>query len=297
MEEFSLSQGEKTVTSSFRGLVGWMNDTDATKFHLGRLPAPTDDLTHIQPIIAAHQAAVNTRPVWKSSNPIREIDHGLAKAIKARPDLQGAFGSLQWAPALVDLREVLSYQQLIHLDGLEDRVAPVSDTLEDLVKFCLPVYEPLSQLGAFVDDDKKGYTLSSLNPNLHILEGVMHDTEVARGPGLPSMRVKAVTFFIGLGSSYLNVGRYRGRCFLRDGYHRAAGLLKKGIHVVPCIVVDARNTDELGLKQGLFTYEVIYGDRPPRLADFWDDTVAYDGKGVAIRRVLRIRGEEFNVQR
>ncbi|SRR5579875_112979 len=157
--------------------------------------------------------------------------------------------------------------------------------------------EPLNQLGGFVDPDQKGFTVSSLNPNLRIQGIAMHDTEASPGPGLPAMRMKAVTFVIGLGASYLQVGKYRNRYFIRDGYHRAAGLLRKGIHIAPCILVDARNTDELGLKQGMFNYDVLYSEHPPRLADFWDDTVAGEGKNIAFRRVLRLRGEEFNVQR
>src|SRR5258708_5778071 len=296
-DEFSLVQGEKPVMSLRRGLVGWMNDTEATNFLLGRQPIPTDDLPQIQQIIKDCRAVVDARPIWKPVNPIREMNKATADAIKARPDIQAAFAPLQWSPAMVDLREVLSYQQIINHDGMEARVSSVSDNLEELLKFCLPINEPITQLGAFVDADQKGYTISSLNPNLRIFQGLMHDTEVPPAPGLPPIRVKAVTFFIGLGTSYLQVGRYKNRYFIRDGYHRAAGLLKKGVNIVPCILVEARNTDELGLKQGFFTYEVIYGDRPPRLTDFWDDTVAQDGKSVAIRHVLRIRGEEFNVQR
>jgi hypothetical protein len=296
-DEFSLVQGEKVVMGSLRVLLGWMNDAQATHFLLGRQPLPADDLAPIQQKIKDCQTAVAARPVRKPVNPMREIGRATAAALKARPDIQAAFAPLQWEPALVDLRQVLSYQQIIHLEGLEDRVASVPDDLEELVKFCLPINEPINQLGGFVDPDQKGFTISSLNPNLRIHNALMHDAEVPPGPGLSPVRVKAVTFFIGLGTSYFQVGQYKNRYFIRDGYHRAVGLLKKGIHIVPCILVEARNTDELGLKQGMFTYEVLYGERPPRLADFWDDTVAGDGKNIAFRRVLRLRGEEFNVQR
>jgi hypothetical protein len=45
----------------------------------------------------------------------------------------------------------------------------------------------------------------------------------------------------------------------------------------------------------MFTYETMFGPRPPRLIDFWDDEVASDIKQPAIRKVIRVRGEEFVV--
>jgi hypothetical protein len=296
-EEFSLVQGEKIVMGSLRVLIGWMNETEATHFLLGHQPGPTDDLTHIQQKIKDCQTAVATRPIRQPVNPIRDIDKNTAASLKARPDIQAAFAPMEWEPAMVDLRKVLSYQRIINLDGLEARATTVSDDLEELTKFCLPVNEPLNQIGGFIDPDQKGITISSLNPNLRIHNALMHDANVPPGPGLPPIRVKAVTFFIGLGASYLQVGQYRDRHFIRDGNHRAAGLLKKGIYIVPCILVKARNIEELGLNQGTFSYEILYGERPPFLSDFWDDTVASEGKNIAFRRVLRFRGEEFNVQR
>jgi hypothetical protein len=197
---------------------------------------------------------------------------------------------------MADLREVLSFQSLVNLEGLEDRVVSSSNNTEDLLKLCLPVSESLSQLGGIVDPDQKGYTISSLNPNLRIQGSLMHEMDI-NILGLPPMKRKAVSFLMDIPTSYLQVVHYKDRYFIRDGYHRAAGLLKANINIVPCILIEARDGNELGLQQGTFAYEVIYGDRPPKLSDFWDDTVAHDGKQVAKRRVLRIRGEEFFVQR
>jgi len=40
-------------------------------------------------------------------------------------------------------------------------------------------------------------------------------------------------------SPYMEVASYRGRWFLRDGYHRSFRLLKQGVWLVPCVVVHA----------------------------------------------------------
>jgi hypothetical protein len=51
--------------------------------------------------------------------------------------------------------------------------------------------------------------------------------------------MQAFTFFVSMGASYIQVARYQGRSFLRDGYHRAVGLLRAGVSQVPAVVIDA----------------------------------------------------------
>jgi hypothetical protein len=46
------------------------------------------------------------------------------------------------------------------------------------------------------------------------------------------MKMQATTLLVNFGTSCLQVAHYNGRYFLRDGYHRAAGLVRAGITVV-----------------------------------------------------------------
>src|SRR5947209_6038036 len=117
-------------------------------------------------------------------------------------------------------------------------------------------------------------------------------------PGASATKVQALTFFVNMGASYLQVVRYQDRYFIRDGYHRAVGLLHENIDVVPCIVIDARNFDEVVASQPqmFLPYEVLYGQRPPRLSDFWDEAVSRTVMRPAVRKVIRLRGDEFVVQ-
>jgi hypothetical protein len=50
-----------------------------------------------------------------------------------------------------------------------------------------------------------------------------------------------------MGSPYLQVARYKERYFVRDGYHRAAGLLRVGVREVPCILVEASTFEDAQL--------------------------------------------------
>jgi hypothetical protein len=77
---------------------------------------------------------------------------------------------------------------------------------------------------------RMAWTASSANPNLRIA------SQVGPLPVVPAGF--ALGFALTAGSSFMQVGRYRGRHYMRDGYHRAFGLLSRGITVVPAFVRD-----------------------------------------------------------
>jgi hypothetical protein len=168
-----------------------------------------------------------------------------------------------------------------------------------LFELCLPEHQPLPPTGAIIDLDGKGMTVSALNPNLRIIGNHVSEAQVNIAPGAPSMKAMALTLLVNMGNSYLQVVRYNDRYFVRDGYHRAVGLLRENIDVAPCIVIEARNFDQdvvLGQPHTFLPYEVLYGSHPPRLTDFWDEAASRAVTRLATRKVIRIRGDEFLVQ-
>jgi hypothetical protein len=138
-----------------------------------------------------------------------------------------------------------------------------------------------------------------LNPNLRIAGAELQEVQFSPDPSLPLRAMRAIVLILSMGSPYLQIARWSGRTFVRDGHHRAVGLLAHGVHVVPAVIIEARTWKELvgGAEAGALPYDALFGDRPPRLADFWDDTVAADSLHPAVRKVVRIRGEEFAVPR
>jgi hypothetical protein len=119
---------------------------------------------------------------------------------------------------------------------------------------------------------------------------------VSPSPEVPPQKVQAFTFFVSMGASYVQVARYQGRSFLRDGYHRAVGLLRAGVTQVPAVVIDAPSYQYIASAPGLFDHEVAFGEHAPKLSDFWDDTVSADVLQPTVRKILRMRAEEFVVQ-
>jgi hypothetical protein len=73
--------------------------------------------------------------------------------------------------------------------------------------------------------------------------------------------------------SFIEVARFQGCYLLRDGHHRAFGLLSRGITRVPAYVRDVATAEDLA-PAGMLPRSAWLGDRPPLLRDYHDDLVA-----------------------
>lgn len=86
---------------------------------------------------------------------------------------------------------------------------------------------------------------------------------------LLDLTIPRVSLHPGCTSPYLEVALYRGRWFLRDGYHRSYGLLRRGIRCVPAVVLYARTIEELGaIGHKFFSESTLFSARPPMVSDF-----------------------------
>lgn len=295
----TLFQQAEAASTNMRALVGWFSEQEAMQLLLGRVLGTLDDVAQVQQSFLIYKQAVASRPTFRTSNPISEFpETEIVQAITGREDIQATFAGLEWRPARVNLEKVLSYQQVINTDGLEDRIASVRTSVAALLDLCLPVEPTLTASSVAFDPDQHGVTISSLNPNLRLHPGFKVDpVQVSVAPGVAPRSMLQVSFLVEANRSYLQVAHFRNRYFLRDGYHRAAALLRAGISIVPCILIEARTIGELGLQPGLFTPEIIFSDHPPRLTDFWDDAVSCDVAQPTMRKVIRAQTSEFALPR
>jgi hypothetical protein len=95
------------------------------------------------------------------------------------------------------------------------------------------------------------------------------------------------------GSPFFEVGEFRGRWFLRDGYHRAYHLLRAGVSTMVAVLVRARSLEELGAnKPWFFSEEVLFSQRAPRVTDFLSDDLTVTYARPRLTRTIRIRIEE-----
>lgn len=214
-----------------------------------------------------------------------------AQNIAASAQFQFLLGNLQPEFALVALSKVLAIQKFIYAD-VDLGPLPESGQMLDLFRITAPEYKT-SPRTTIKDESSLSYTIASENPNLRV--GGMAESEVmvttANGAQMP---LHVLGYFATYGGPWMQVARFQGRWLLRDGYHRAYALLRRGIDQVPCVLVTANTLADLGLiRAGFVDPAAILGDRPPRVGDFVDDNVAVDGSVIPVRKVVRVRAEEF----
>jgi hypothetical protein len=292
-----------------RALIGWMNDQAALE---ARASLVEDIQGHHLQVIAAAKAAVQSRNPFVPTNPILEIEENpLLAAIRMRPETyQICAGFADWHFAQVNLREVLTFQPTIRVDNLKVHVPSASMAQEQLYELCFPSSELASPAEVSIELDANGYIVTTLDPNLRIVpwHGVgsplvspqqpLLPAGIPFHPNIPPVGAQLLPVVLMKNPGYLQVVRYRGRCFIRDGYHRAAGLLQQQVDIVPCLLLEALHPQQVGnLQPGMLGEEVLFGDHPPRMQDFWEDSVSCDCLYPAKRRIYIISIKEIQALR
>jgi hypothetical protein len=156
------------------------------------------------------------------------------------------------------------------------------DDLASIAEVTLP-QPSKAALPAQWDENRKTWIMTAANPNLQITGRFGGELQ----PGVVGFGV-----IVAISPSFLQVARHHGRFVLRDGYHRAYGLLARGITRAPAFVRDF-GVGELGTAPGLFGTDVYLGERPPRLSDFLDNQVAADVDVPVVQKMIVVQGLEL----
>ena len=251
-----------------RELGGW--DLDAYEYR----PPSFDQCRH-----SHARQLISARPPFEHASAFMEAETVLLRdsfAVQsARSDLQAEMSGLDWSLGIVDARLLLAFQRRLAINPAIPQVpAPAADDWSALTALSFgpakPVIYDLVRDGASV-------ALQSSNPNLHF--------RVSTDPSNP--------IAVHAGSPFFEVAEYRGRWFLRDGYHRAYALLRSGVWKLPAVIVQARTLEELGAIQPWFFPEgVLFSHHPPRVTDFLDDALIFEYDRPSLIKTLRVTMEE-----
>lgn len=282
--------------------LAWLPQGEAIANLLGHIPGPNEEIaTHVAAWDAARSSRQTREPYRLLTPSLEELPAPLTeigKHFKQRPDVISSFQNLDWTIGLVNLENVLSFQKIVVEDQAVERVAGASaDDARTLFSLCLPEPPGPVRLPAIVDPHQKALTFSSLNPNLRVGPYIVQEMNISPAPSQVGQAMKFAGFAINFGSPFVQVAEYKSRWFVRDGYHRCYGFLRRGIRKIPCVFIRARSFQELGAEApGFFSHELLFGERPPFLSDFLNDSVSVFAHQEVIRKVIRVSAEEFVVQ-
>jgi len=222
-----------------------------------RRPAPEADAFPCPPHFADHLRKVEERPVFR-----------------------GLFRDRNPSFVLVSLPDLIPLQ--LHLDfSYALHVIPAGIDEPAVLNVCLPPEGgPIEAHGGMGED--LSFTVCTRDMNLRVTETHM-DTE----EGI------SVTFTIGRTAVFLVVVRRGRRLFVKDGTHRAVGLLARGASQAPAVLV----RDDAGgpLFQDGRDAEILLSPHPPALADFLNPALHLAHKWRRGLKVIRIASDEFVV--
>jgi len=222
----SVFDGESRLRPA-RALIGWMEPDDAVLTLAGRREEDAGRPEYQQRAAQARTVAGSRLPSIETQGvatepPASFREYGAAFAANplSAPALEEGFRI-----ALVDLRRVCAAQPAVFTDTeLPDEIDP--NDLEALADITL---KPPTEINVPADYNAERHTwiLTPPNANFRVLEEYQTSVE----PGTIALGFSLRNF-----GSFLQAARYRDRYILRDGYHRAVGLLTRGINVVPALV-------------------------------------------------------------
>src|SRR5438445_7454587 len=165
-------------------------------------------------------------------------------AVATDPLFPEAVQGKKWSFKQVEIDKLVCFQQYLITDYAEE-IAGMQDfsDLGKLIEFCIP--SKRSKRPMAVVASQLEYTMLSSSQDLRVLgPGQMQD---------PVTKRSVFGFVVGWGSPFIQLVKFKGRLFLRNGYHRVYEIRKAGVTHAPCILIEGENFADTGaIKPGFF---------------------------------------------
>ncbi|MBX5476243.1 MAG: hypothetical protein IRZ18_03865 [Clostridia bacterium] len=194
---------------------------------------------------------------------------------------QRLFSSSNASLGLVDLRSLFTIQPHVNFTYAEQSFSR-EPTVQEVLEKCLPTTPKSTELWGGVthrQGEDLACTLCTTDLNFVVSEAKL-DTNNGTHLSFTFNRV----------SVFCQVVEVNGCLYLKDGTHRAVGLLARGITKMPCVVV--RGARESQVPDHL-PPDVLFGPTRPLIADFLDPDLHFAHEWAERVKVIRIRVDEF----
>lgn len=181
--------------------------------------------------------------------------------------------------------KVCAAQPAVFIDHTEERVLGIDpNDINSIASVTIPIpSDQPTPLPAQFDEKRNTWILSSSNPSLRIA-------------GRFSSNIQNNTvfgFIIQVAPSYMKVASLPDRYILCDGYHRAYGLIKRGITKVPVLVRDFVAFEDIKYQPVMLPQAAYLGDRPALLQDYHNENVSEEIGLPTAEKLIIIQGLEL----
>jgi len=100
----------------------------------------------------------------------------------------------------------------------------------------------------------------------------------------------------GASSPLIQVARFDGRCYLRNGFHRSFGLRKAGATHVPCLLLESNDYAQIGARGGGATFErtILESDNPPTCGHLAQDR-AHPVRLKRVTKMIQVTWSDYSI--
>ena len=285
---------EPALLRPARALLGWLGDDQAFRLLASGQDNPTP-LPEWQTALDSARAAVAARR--ELPDPSGVVENAPPELANHEEMLRAAWPAIfaeGWSLRMVDLTSLCAMQPVVYTDYAGPGTSLIEGGGHDLrvlAAVTLPI-DAVPPLRTSFDEKRNAWVIVSANRNLRLVgrfTAPVPGAPVGGGPdGTPGFG-----FVVTVVPSHLQVVEFEGRYYLRDGYHRALGLLSTGTTRVPALVARFATVEQLAVAGGL-PQSAYTGERPPLVTDYFSDDVAVSVQLPSALRMVLVQGLELD---
>ena len=180
---------------------------------------------------------------------------------------------------LVEIDPLLAYQFHIEVGKADSLGALAGDApqVADMLPICLP--HSFENIACNVSVQPNGMLIRTRSFNLRVFNAGKIGADVAQ-----QFSLAGIAF--GPTSPLIQVIRFEGRCYLRNGLHRAYAFRKARASHMPCLLLDVSDFGQVGAVGGGATFErpLLESTDPPTCGHFTQGRAYL----LSLRRLMRI---------
>ncbi len=212
--------------------------------------------------------------------PIPDAYQDHITTVRQRPLFQKLFSGHDVRFALLDIASLIPVQPHVIFDFAQERASSAPCTRE-VFNLCLPpAPEALDIKGGVTTGGTREIACTLLTPDLNVL---VSEAKLDTENGL------RVIFTVGKTAVFCQIQACQGQYFVRDGTHRAVGLLAAGVRYMPAILEEVPSHKV----SNFLPEDTLFGPNPPRIGDFLDPDLYVEHVWSPHKKVVRITVDEF----